>query len=363
MDLELEIFRTAIFDTIRDPLLVLDKTLVVISVNEAFQEYFTTSAYQLIGQNIFEILNKCFDSPKLRELMENVLPENKSFENFEVSIEIPSKGKRHFSISARLVHTPAFKPTDMLLLDLIDVTDRKTWTDSILILNDELRASNYDLENLGHIISHDLRAPIRAIDGFTKIILSEHNADLKDEVKEWLNRIVYNAEVMEQMISGLMELSRISRSTISKIPFNLSDLVKKITDELKKEEPQRVIEFKIQQDIIEYVEPTLMLIAFLNIFRNAWKFTRDKVPAKIQFGFNYENGKRIFFVKDNGIGFNMKYIDRLFGMFQRLHTKSEYEGTGAGLAIAKRVIERHNGKIWAYGEEGKGATIYFTLND
>jgi len=250
---------------------------------------------------------------------------------------------------------------DLILVTFADITDRKKWTESILELNNQLQNANRDLERYGHSLSHDLRAPVRTILSFSKIILEEFDTGSYGSVKDYLNRIIHNAENMDKMIAGLSQLAGISRSSFKRYYVSLSDIAEKIIADLKMDNPEREIEVSVQKNMMDNVEPSMMLIALTNLLKNSWKFTRDRKHPKVNFGIRTINNKKTYFVEDNGIGFNMNYSNKLFGMFQRLHTDEKFEGTGTGLAIVKSIIEKHNGEVWAESEEGKGTTIYFTI--
>ncbi|NLG18107.1 MAG: PAS domain S-box protein [Fibrobacter sp.] len=356
----LETFRTAIFDTINEPLVVLDKKCKVLSANNAFYDIFSISLSEALGKNIFEIAS-CFSDEKFKELLDKILPKKTTFANFELTCNFPNKGKRTFLLNAREVHGEHFFAMNIILLAMQDITDRKRWTDSILELNESLRTANAELERYGHALAHDLRAPVRAIAGFTKIILEEYETISKENIKEHLERIVHNADNMESMIVGLSQLAGITRASLKRYYLCLTDIAERIIADLKSSDPDREIEINIQQNMMDTVEPSLMLIALTNILTNSFKFTRNEKPAKINFGLKNLDGKKAYFIEDNGVGFDMKYVSKLFGMFQRLHSDKEYEGTGTGLAMVKTIIEKHGGEVWAYSEEGKGTTIYFTI--
>ena len=242
-----------------------------------------------------------------------------------------------------------------------DISARRKWEESILDLNRRLQISNRELESLGHVLSHDLRAPIRGIEGFARILAEECSANLDEKGKLYLQRVIDSALRIDEMVNGLLKISRISRTEMTREKIDLSNLVRTIARELKEAEPDRAVEFIIREGITVEAETSLVRLAFENLLRNAWKFTGKRRNATIEFGITESRGKKAFFIRDNGAGFDMKYASKMFVIFERLHSESDFKGTGIGLATVQRIIQRHGGEIWAEGEVGKGATFYFTL--
>jgi light-regulated signal transduction histidine kinase (bacteriophytochrome) len=228
-------------------------------------------------------------------------------------------------------------------------------------LNQELRAANTELEAFTYSVSHDLRAPIRGIDAFSSILREEHYSCLSREGKELLDHVRTNIKWMTELVEGLLRLSHLSRKPLVKRRVVLAELVREVLNESREQHPNRRIEVQIA-DLPEVAgDPSLLRQVFFNLISNGFKFTRQKENAVIQVGCMQKEDERVFFVRDNGVGFDMNYADKLFGVFQRLHNQSEFEGTGIGLSIVQRIIQRHGGRIWAEAEIDKGATFYFTL--
>jgi PAS domain S-box-containing protein len=243
-----------------------------------------------------------------------------------------------------------------------DISDRKEWERSIMDLNERLQVSNRELENLGNTLSHDLRGPIQCIEGYSSILLEQHAERLGADGGRFLKIVNENALRMRDMITGLLGISRIARAEIRREKIDVTALVRAIAQEYRKTEPSRDAEVLIQEDLFSEGDAKLLRIALDNLIRNAWKFTRKRPKALIEFGKTENGGKTAFFLRDNGAGFDMKYADKLFAVFQRLHSDAEFEGTGVGLATVRRIIQRHSGEIWAEGEIDKGAKFYFTLS-
>jgi light-regulated signal transduction histidine kinase (bacteriophytochrome) len=227
----------------------------------------------------------------------------------------------------------------------------------------QLQLANKELEAFAYSVSHDLRAPLRAIDGFSKILLEDYEDKLDIEAQDYLKRIDKNAQRMSQLIEDLLRLSRINRAEMHLQPVNLSDIVRSITIELAESQPERNVEFIIATGNTVQADPALMRIALENLLSNAWKFTGHHHQGRIEFATVIQDAERVYFVRDNGAGFDMAYANKLFGVFQRLHDNQEFPGTGIGLATVQRIIHRHGGRIWAQGAVEEGATFYFTLLD
>jgi two-component system sensor histidine kinase/response regulator len=225
----------------------------------------------------------------------------------------------------------------------------------------ELEAANRELEAFSYSVSHDLRAPLRHIDGFSSLLLEKYEPQLPEEARRLFGMMSASARRMGQLVDDLLRLSRLGRQALSKRPVSVPTLVQSVLDDLSKESGVRTMEVRIGElpDVVG--DPSLLRQAFVNLLSNAFKFTRHKETAIIEVGFRQQNGEGVYFVRDNGAGFDMENAKKLFGVFQRLHSQDEFEGTGVGLSIVQRIIHRHDGCVWAESEPGKGATFYFTL--
>ncbi len=228
--------------------------------------------------------------------------------------------------------------------------------------NAELMAANAELESFSYSVSHDLRAPLRAIDGFSHALLEDCTDRLDEEGKVYLNRIRAATQRMGSLIDDLLELSSLSRTAMQTQALNISALARSIAVDLQQEQPERQIDLRIQDGLIASADLGLIRVALENLLSNAWKFTSKRASALIEFGQAEVNGVLAFFVRDDGAGFNPVYADRLFGPFQRLHGITEFAGTGIGLATVQRIVHRHGGRIWAESAVDRGATFYFTLS-
>ncbi len=225
-----------------------------------------------------------------------------------------------------------------------------------------LQAANNEMEAFSYSVSHDLRAPLRAIDGFSLALLEDHAEQLDDEGKDYLYRVRLNSQRMSELIDDLLQLSRGTRNKMRHETVDLSALAQSISTGLQQRDPQREATAAITEGLTTMGDPGLLRTMMENLMGNAWKYTRNRPNARIEFGSIQQDGTRAYFLRDDGTGFDMTYVDKLFRPFQRLHTADEFEGTGIGLAIVQRIVHRHGGIAWAESQQGHGATFYFTLN-
>ena len=265
-----------------------------------------------------------------------------------------------------------FNDKTAIQLVVIDITERKKTEESIRFLNLELETRvrdrtrqleimNHELEAFSFSVSHDLKAPLRSIEGFANALIDSVKDKLDEKETLYLDKIKTAAARMNSLIGDLLSLAKITRSELDLHSINLSTLCKEILEEINKSNSAQNLDLNLQTGISVYADPSLIRILMNNLLDNAIKFTKHRQYAKIEVGSFNKDGKLIIFIRDNGAGFNMQNSDKLFEPFQRFHSDDEFEGTGIGLAIVSRIIERHNGKIWAESEEGKGSTFYFIL--
>lgn len=224
-------------------------------------------------------------------------------------------------------------------------------------------AANKELATFSYSVAHDLRAPLRSIDGFSEALLEDCGDELSDLGKGYLTFVRDSAQRMAQLIDDLLSLSKMSQADMRPQPVDLIALIIPIITDLRRGEPSRIVDVVMPEELVVVGDPPLLKLALLNLLANAWKFTSKQAAAKIEIGIGIENGVTTYFVRDDGAGFDMAYADKLFGVFQRLHTPADFDGTGIGLATVKRVVDRHGGRIWADGEVDHGATFHFTLGE
>jgi PAS domain S-box-containing protein len=295
---------------------------------------------------------------------------------------IESFGRTHFGLRSDGEKFPIEASISQIETDgkkvytviLRDITERRRSEERNRRLNEELeervadrtaqlQAANNELESFSYSVSHDLRAPLRHINGFSQALLEDYGARLDDEGKSYLNEVRGASSEMATLIDDLLQLARITRSEMTRERVDLSAVAVDVIDDLKKQEPDRIVTLEVHRDVFADCDRRLTRVVLVNLIGNAWKFTSKAEDARIEFGeIRLKEGSH-FFVRDNGAGFDMAYADKLFGAFQRLHSRSEFEGTGIGLATAQRIVTRHGGKVWAESELGTGATFYFTLTN
>jgi PAS domain S-box-containing protein len=479
---EVSEYAESIINTVREPLIALDQDLRVVSVSRSFYEFFKVNPEETVGQLIYDLGNKQWDIPKLRELLETILPQKATFDNYEVEHDFTTIGRRVMLLNARQIHRVLGKE-QIILLAIEDITERKrledslaeseeryrrlfeTASDGIILLEkseghithanpaagallgysnkefigkklhdigvplgmrdfptlmqtlsksgiinyadisvrsksgqhihtdiymvdrarlvqcnirniserqksaESLRDRSAELETvnkeLGAFIysaAHDLRTPLRAIGGFADIVAKRYGSQLDEKGNDYLGKILKGTERMSNVIDDLLNLSNVSRQEVQRESVDLSEMASSILTRLREAAPGRRVEVILQESLMVYADPGLMEIALSNLIGNAWKFTSKNVNACIEFGTIKQDGKTVYFIKDNGAGFEQEYVDRMFRPFHRLHSASEFDGTGIGLAIVERIILRHGGRVWADGEVGRGATIHFTLD-
>ena len=225
----------------------------------------------------------------------------------------------------------------------------------------DLEHKNRELESFSYAVSHDLRAPLRRIDSFSRAILESQSDKLDESGRRYLDRVREASQQMSQLIDDVLHLSRVTRADLREQDVDLSTLAGLILARLQESEPARKVEVKIRPGVIVTGDGQLLRIALENLFENAWKFTSKQAESRIEFGVTQASGDPTYFIRDNGAGFNMTYVDRLFGPFQRLHAQGDFPGSGIGLATVQRIIHRHGGRVWAEGLVGQGATFQFTL--
>jgi PAS domain S-box-containing protein len=335
-------------------------------VNDAVAQHGHQTKETLLGHTLMEVypgiqntemfaaLRQCMDERLVRQMENEFIYPDGSTRWFDLSIE------------------PA--PEGIFILS-IDITQRKLAEAEILRLNEDLEqrvrdrtaqleATNRELESFSYSVSHDLRAPLRAMDGFSHILLEEYATQLPAEGLHYLDLVRRNAQQMDELVEALLKFSRLGRQALNLQPVALDQLARQAWEELSAEYAPptgRRVEFTLGELPTVQADPVLLKLVLLNLFANALKFTRQRAVAVIHLGSRAENGEQVYFVKDNGVGFDPRYTSKLFGVFQRLHRAEEYEGTGVGLATVQRIIHRHGGRVWAEAELGQGATFYFTL--
>jgi PAS domain S-box-containing protein len=388
----------SVVETVREPLIVLDENLKVVSANNAFYRTFQVTPQATEGRFIYELGNRQWDIPKLRELLEDIIPKNAAFEGFEVDHVFPSIGRKTMLLNAKRIEQRG-KRSHLILLAIEDITTRKQAEETLrkahaelekrvkertaelaaanqklreevegrkqaerllALKAQELARSNTDLEQFAYAASHDLREPLHVVAGFLGLLAKRCKGKIDAKEMEYIDLSLNAVARMGQMIDDILSYSRIN--TRGK-EFELTDcnaVLDRVLEDLKLAIAESGA--AITKDHLPTVmaDSSQLARVFQNLIANAIKFRGDKVP-EIHVGAERLENEWRFFVKDNGIGIPSKDCERIFLMFERLHDKSKYSGTGIGLAICKKIVERHGGHIWVESEPGRGSTFYFTI--
>ena len=357
----------ALADTAKDAIISADNRGNIIYFNPGAEHIFGTPASRVIGQPLTLLMPDRFHAA-FRRGLDRFLSKG---EAHVIGTTVEFAGRtlegREFPLELSLANWKTDEGNFFTAI-IRDITRRKRAEEKIKTLNDdlkarsaELEAANKELKTFAYSVSHDLRAPLRAIDGFSKALVNNCWEKLDPRSKNDLQRVRAASQRMGQLIDDMLALSRVTRSEMRCTAVDLSAMAESILTELQKSQPERRAEFFVTPKLIVNADANLLRIALENLLGNAWKFTSKRPRTKIELGLVSHDGKPAYFVRDNGAGFDMAYAGKLFGAFQRLHRVAEFEGTGIGLATVQRIIHRHSGMVWAEGEVEKGATFYFTL--
>lgn len=366
---------------------VLDNSIDVIyklSVGDGSYDYISPSASKVLSVSPDELLRH--GTPRLIELVhEEDRPRVQ--QHYRRLSALSHRDETPLSLEYRIRHTgdgyrwvretcTGVHNGANLLIAIVgtirDITSRKEAEAVIHRMNEELEqrvaertmqleVSNKELEAFSYSVSHDLRAPLRSIDGFSKILLEDYFERLESRGQNYLQRVRAASQRMGQLIDDLLTLSRVTRSNINRVELNISDLAASLLQEYRAAQPERNVQFHSNPELVTCADANLMRIMLDNLLNNAWKFTSRQEDAVIELNAVEHNDTYAYVVRDNGVGFDMAYAHKLFGAFQRLHPVSEFEGTGIGLATVQRIVHRHGGRVWAEGQPGRGAAFYFTL--
>lgn len=349
-----------------DAIVVTDKSGKIILVNAQTEAMFGYERHELVGQMVDILVPQRYHERHLshRAHYVSAAPVPRSMGS-DLDLYGQRRDGSEFPVAVSL--SPAETDQGMMVFcDIRDVTKERLAEQKIADLNatltrdnTELAALNKELETFSYSVSHDLRAPLRAIDGFSQALEEDYANVLEDQAKQYLSRVRQATQRMDTLIDDMLELSRVARADVVRRSVDLSEMATEILQRLA--EDGRQVDVQVQAVQPVNADQRLMRIALENLLSNAWKFTRKRNEARIEFGQIEEDGQVVYFVRDNGAGFDMAYAQRLFGAFQRLHDAREYPGTGIGLATVQRVIAKHGGRIWAEAAPDQGATFYFVL--
>ncbi len=357
--------KSLILDNLAERVTYLDCDMRIVWANQAVMLQEGKSLDSYIGEKCYKVWHG-YDEPC------SGCPIVKALQTGEVSegvVVYPDD--RFWKMTGSPVYDKSGRITGVLDTAL-EISDLKKAERELKNLNEELEArvrerteelirANKELAAFTYSVSHDLRSPLRGISGFTEAVLEDYGERLNRQGRDYLERVLKATARMNELIDDLLKLSRVTRQEIHNNKVDLSAMVVAYSTYLQEEEPDRKVEFRIQPGCTVTGDAALLRIALENLINNAWKYTGKMEQPQIEFGQYEENGKNICYVKDNGVGFNMAYREKIFNAFHRLHTPAEYPGTGVGLSIVQRIVERHGGEIWAVSEEGKGAVFYFSI--
>ncbi len=359
----------SILDALGEPVLVLDDTLRAVMANPAFCRALQIPAGPLKGKRVSDFVSGKNGTRQLMKVLESVAASDADVEGAELAYTLPDRTRIILSVNARCVSKEQGLHK-MFLVELRDITQERHAEQKIQELNRALQVHgthlelmNKELDSFAHSVSHDLRTPLRLIDKIAYLLLDEHGASLPGGASEKINMIIDGAQEMGKLIETLLTFSRVVRDPVKKRRVDLQRLVREAIDELRDAQSGRDVKFVVEELPPHHVDRALFKQVFLNLLANSIKFTRPRKKALIRIGCTECASEKVYFVRDNGVGFDMGKSASLFLAFQRLHRPDEFEGSGIGLALVRRIIERHNGRIWGESEINKGATFYFTLGE
>jgi signal transduction histidine kinase len=366
-------YADSVVDTLRQPLLVLDADQRIVSANRSFYRTFQVTRQQTEDCLIYELGNHQWDIPGLRELLDTIVPANVHFEDFEVDHTFPTIGRKTMLLNALRLERTGGEPW-LILLAMEDITDRRRSEEALARQTRELERSNADLQEFAGVAAHDLQEPLRKIQFFGEQLKTECGEALGAEGQDSLERMRNAAKRMQRLISDLLALARISTAEQPFVPVDLADVLRNVVSDLEVQIEQSGVRLRVGEMPAIEADPLQMRQLLQNLLDNALKFHRPDeapivkihgellgVPGGHPLGSSPVSKICRVIVEDNGVGFDEKYLDRIFKVFQRLHGRGQHEGTGMGLAICRKIVERHGGEISARSTPGRGSTFMITL--
>jgi PAS domain S-box-containing protein len=357
-----------LLDAAPDAMVIVDRQGRIVLVNRQAQLVFGYAGEELLGQPIEVLIPEGYRAGHVHQRDGYIA--NPRTRPMGAGIDLFALRKDSTEFPVEISLSPMDTPEGLLITAAVrDISGRKQVEAHVHALNEnlqrrvaELAAVNRELEAFSYSVSHDLRAPLRSIDGFSQAILEEYEHKLDDQGQDYLRRVRAAAKRMGELIDDLLNLSRVTRREMRRELVDLSALARAAAAQLERSKLYRPVQFVVAPGLMVSGDPHLLRIVLDNLLGNAWKFTGQTPSPRVEFGAKtLPGGERTFFVSDNGVGFDMAHADKLFGAFQRLHAMHEFPGTGIGLATVQRIITRHGGRVWAEATPGHGATFYFTL--
>ncbi len=359
----------SILNALTHPVLIVDTTLRAVVANPAFLEVVGATSLNFEGMSLAEILGPLLGEQQLETRIKAVLAENTEIVDMEIDCEIPAGTPRLLSFTARRVYLGAGLD-GMALLEVRDVMRERAAELKVSELNEalrkhgrELEAINSELESFTHSVSHDLKTPLRFTNKIAHLLLQEHADQMTQGAADKLQMILDSTDEMGKLVEDLLRFSQLLRDPVRHRSVDMEALAREAADELLGEYEEREVEIVIEAMPPCMGDESLLKQVYLNLLANALKFTSTREKAVIRVGHHEKSGQNAYFVNDNGVGFSTMQSADIFIAFRRMHKEHHFSGSGIGLAIVKRIIERHEGVVWAEGEVDTGATIYFTLNE
>jgi len=365
---------SAILDSSPMLMIIIDEERRIIKSNNYAAKFSGRDVGEMTGIRAGEAI-RCLNSMKdprgcgfssecvncvVRNTVEDTLNTGKSHSQVEAHLPFDINGKKEELIF--LLHTSILNlPQRLVIVWIQDITELKKALENLQRAKNATEAANKELEAFSYSVSHDLRTPLRSIDGFSYAVLQDYGDILDNEGRQYLLNIRSSTQLMAQLIEDMLNLSRITLTEMRLEQVNLSNLALEVAENLKRTEPNRKVDFIITPSLEVKGDRLLLKLVFENLLGNAFKFTSKRPSARIEFGIKQEEDGQYYFISDNGTGFDMTHADKLFKPFQRLHSDKEFPGTGIGLASVQRIINKLGGKVWAEGKAGEGATFYFRL--
>ncbi|MBS1188631.1 MAG: hypothetical protein H6R10_423 [Rhodocyclaceae bacterium] len=358
-------FLETLIEAIPEPMFYKNRQEVYLGANQAFFDYLGLAREDIVGKTVHDVYPKHLAD--IYNKSDDDLFEHGGVQTYETRFRY-ADGTEHDVILHKATYPNPDGSVGGLIGTLLDISDRKQHEREREHLLSELErraaaldAANKELESFAYSVSHDLRAPLRAIDGFSRMVLEGYGGQLDDEGRRKLQVVRDSAQHMGQLIGDILAFSRMARQEMAQRTVDMEAMAREVAEEVRQSEPERAIEFAFSPLPPARGDPALLRQVWANLLGNAVKFTRQRPVARIEVGGRTEGGEAIYWVKDNGAGFDMQYAGKLFGVFQRLHRQDEFEGTGVGLAIVQRILQRHGGRIWGEGTPGSGAIFHFAL--